>query len=82
MGIGRIQPRGQITLPRDVRRAAHIEPGDTVSIRVLEPGKVEIRVLPRLKLAEALERYRIDGPVDFAADRLQWQDIVPQTLPS
>lgn len=74
MGIGRVQPRGQITIPRDVRRAAHIQPGDTVSIRVLEPGKLEINVLPRLKLAEALERYRIDGPVDIAADRLRWQE--------
>jgi hypothetical protein len=45
-----------------------------VSIRVLEPGKLEINVLPHLKLAEALERYRIDGPVDIAADRLLWQE--------
>lgn len=74
MGIANVQARGQITLPREIRRAAHIEPGDLVSIRVDEPGKVEINVLPRLKLAEALERYQIDAPVDIAADRLLWQE--------
>jgi bifunctional DNA-binding transcriptional regulator/antitoxin component of YhaV-PrlF toxin-antitoxin module len=74
MGIGRVQPRGQIMLSREIRRAANIEPGDTVSRHVLAEGKVEINVLPRLQLAEALERYRIDGPVDVAADRLLWQE--------
>jgi AbrB family looped-hinge helix DNA binding protein len=74
MGIGKVQPRGQITLPHEIRRAANIVPGDTVSIRVLAQGKVEINVLPRMELAEALDRYRIDGPVDIAADRLLWQE--------
>ena len=52
----------------------NIEPGDTVSMRVLAEGKVEINVLPRLQLAEAMERYWIDGPVDIVADRLLWQE--------
>jgi bifunctional DNA-binding transcriptional regulator/antitoxin component of YhaV-PrlF toxin-antitoxin module len=78
--IAKVQARGQIMLPRENRRAAHIEPGDTVSMRVLEPGKVEINVLPRLKLAGALERYQIDGPVDIATDRLLWQETAAEAV--
>ena len=74
MGLGRVQARGQVTLPRDVRRAAHIDPGDTLAFRVIAPGKIEVSVLPRMRFAEALERYRIDGPVDIAADRRRWQE--------
>ena len=65
--------RGQVTLPRQVRRAAGLEPGDVVSFQVTEDGAVEIRALPRLRLSEALERYRIAGPVADAADRARWQ---------
>lgn len=73
MTLGKVLARGQVTLPRDIRRDADIEPGDTVTFRVTAPGKVEVSVLPRLRLAEALERYRIEAPVVDAADRLQWQ---------
>ncbi len=66
LGLGKVLARGQVTLPRDVRRAADIRPGDTVSFRV-NNGVVEIRVLPRLTLEEALKRYRIEGPIDIAA---------------
>lgn len=73
MTLGKVLARGQITLPREVRRAAQIQPGDAVTFRVIGPGTLEIRVLPRLRLAEALKRYRIDTPVDDAADRQEWQ---------
>ncbi len=73
MLLGKVLARGQITLPRGIRRDADIEPGDTVTFRVTAPGKVEVTVLPRLRLAEALDRYRVDVPIDDYADRLQWQ---------
>jgi bifunctional DNA-binding transcriptional regulator/antitoxin component of YhaV-PrlF toxin-antitoxin module len=73
MAIGKILGRGQVTLPRDIRRAASVQPGDTVIIRVTGPGTIELKTLPRLTLDEALERYRIEGPVDLASDRPQWQ---------
>jgi AbrB family looped-hinge helix DNA binding protein len=73
MAIGRVQSRGQITLPRDVRRAAHIEPGDTVTIQAVGPGTVQVRVLSRLTLRDLIERYPIEGPVAVAADRARWE---------
>ena len=73
--LGKILARGQVTLPRAIRRAAGLKPGEAVMFRATAPGKVEITVLPRLRLAEALERYRIEGPIDDAADRAEWQAI-------
>ena len=39
---------------------------------------VDIDKLPPLALAEALERYRFDGPVDEAKRREEWQDEAPK----
>ncbi len=73
MALGKVLSRGQVTLPREIRRAAGIQPGDTVTLRVSGAGRIEIRVLPRLRLAEALARYRVEGPVDDRVDRARWQ---------
>jgi bifunctional DNA-binding transcriptional regulator/antitoxin component of YhaV-PrlF toxin-antitoxin module len=73
VALGKVLGRGQITLPRDVRRAAKIQPGDTVSIQAVGPGKVEVRVLSRLTLKDLLELYPIEGPIDLAADREKWE---------
>ncbi len=72
MALGKVLARGQVTLPRDVRRAAQIQPGDAVTFRVTAPGTVEVVALPRLRLAEALERYPIEGPIDDLAERVSW----------
>ena len=74
MQIGKILARGQITLPRNVRRAAGLEPGDVVAFEVTSPGHVELRALPRLRLAETFRRYRIDVAINDSVDREQWQD--------
>jgi bifunctional DNA-binding transcriptional regulator/antitoxin component of YhaV-PrlF toxin-antitoxin module len=66
--------RGQVTLPKEIRREAFVEPGDTVMFRVTGPGTVKVKVLPRLTLREALEHYQIEGTVDLEADRAQWQE--------
>ena len=73
VAIGKVLGRGQVTLPREIRRAASVRPGDTVVFRVTGPGTIELKTLPRLSLDEALERYHIEGPVDLASDRYQWQ---------
>ena len=74
MPLQTVQARGQVSLTREVRRAAGIRPGDVAATRVTGPGTVEITALPRLRLADRLERYRIEGPVDEPADRARWQD--------
>jgi hypothetical protein len=33
-----------------------------------------------MTLAEALERYRIEGPIDEAHDREQWQDVAAKDV--
>lgn len=60
-----IQSRYQVTLPKNVRRASGFHAGDRVLIRSTGPGVAEIRVLPRMTLAEALEKFRIEGPIDM-----------------
>lgn len=73
MVLGKVLARGQVTLPGAVRRAAGIQADDVVAFEVTGPGMVEIRRLPRLTMAEALDRYRIEGPVDLPADRAAWE---------
>ena len=38
MIASRIREKGQVTLPREIREAAHLEPGDHVMIEVVEEG--------------------------------------------
>jgi bifunctional DNA-binding transcriptional regulator/antitoxin component of YhaV-PrlF toxin-antitoxin module len=76
--LSKVQSRGQVTLTREVRQAAGIEPGDTVIMRATRPGTVELTVLPQMTLAELLEEYAIEGPVDIAVDRERWQELAAQ----
>jgi AbrB family looped-hinge helix DNA binding protein len=73
MTLSKVQARGQVTLPRSIRQTAEVKPGDVVAFRVTGPGTVELRVLTRLTLADSFTRYRIEGPIDEAADRATWQ---------
>ena len=73
MELAKVQPRGQVTVPRAIRRAAGIEPGDVVAFAVTAPGRVELRALPRLTLAELLRRYHVDRAYDDAREREAWQ---------
>lgn len=73
VALAKVLARGQVTLPRDVRRVARIKPGDVASIEVLGPGQLRLTVLPRLSPRELRGRYPIEGPIDEAADREAWQ---------
>jgi hypothetical protein len=57
-----------------------VKPGDLVIFRATGPGKIEITALPHLTLTEALERYRIEGPIDEAADREAWQAVAAKNV--
>jgi bifunctional DNA-binding transcriptional regulator/antitoxin component of YhaV-PrlF toxin-antitoxin module len=80
MAVGKVREDGEIALPPDVQQAAGIEPGDLVSIDVTEQGTVEIRRLAPVRLADLLERYRIERPIDEAAVRDEWQDIAAREV--
>lgn len=75
MALARVLARGQVTLPRQVRRLAGIGPGDTVHIEVLGPGQVRLTALPRLGPRQLRERYPIVAEIKEAADREAWQAI-------
>ena len=80
MAVSRVLARGQITLPREIRKRAGIKPGDLVVLNVVEPGKVELQTLPRLTLAETLERYHIDEPIDWEHFTEDWQEIAARDV--
>ena len=73
MALIKVQSRGQITIPRSIRQRAGVQPGDTVTLTVAGPGTVEMKVLRRMSLAETFERWQIEGPINWAADREQWE---------
>ena len=80
MAVGKVRQNGQISLPAEVQRAIGLEPGDLVSIDVTERGTVEIRRLSPLRLADLLDRYHIDEPIDDAKDREEWQDVAARDV--
>ena len=43
--LGKMQARGQVTIPRAIRKAAGVNPGDTVTLAATGAGKVELTVL-------------------------------------
>lgn len=60
----RVTIKGQVTIPKDVRSLAGIEPGDEVEFAVDEKGRIALRHADREKrLKLALERIRRDPPI-------------------
>lgn len=64
MGLGRVQARGQVTIPAEVREALGIQPGDVLLFEVRGPGVGQFRVFRTTRsLDEFFDAYRVDGPV-------------------
>jgi AbrB family looped-hinge helix DNA binding protein len=74
IGTGRVQSRGQITLPKSVRNEANIHAGDYVLFKVLGPSRIEIETIPVKPLSYFLEKYRSDEPYDEDRIREEWQE--------
>jgi bifunctional DNA-binding transcriptional regulator/antitoxin component of YhaV-PrlF toxin-antitoxin module len=73
VAVSKVLARGQVTVPREIRRATGLKPGALITFRATAPDTVELKVLPHLTLAEMLDRYQITGPIDEVADREAWQ---------
>ena len=61
--IAKVQARGQVTVPQEIREAYGIEPGS--ELLFLRAGKdhFECRVLPKPRsLIEFIKQHKIDGP--------------------
>lgn len=73
MGLGRVQARGQVTIPAQVREAAGIRPGDTILFTVTGPGRGEFALIPTHEdLDHLLARFA--GPGTFEAARV-WEQV-------
>jgi AbrB family looped-hinge helix DNA binding protein len=76
MSFTKMQARGQITIPRDVRKKLQLRPGDVLSLFVTGPETVEMRILPRRSFADLREQYRIDATaheIDEFLRKGEWQ---------
>ncbi len=78
MPPSKVLTRGRLTLPKEVREAAGIGAGDLVTLTVTGPGRVELRLVPRLRLADALDRYVIDASIHEDRDRAAWQEAAAE----
>jgi AbrB family looped-hinge helix DNA binding protein len=61
MRISRVQARGQVTVPQEIREACGIEPGSNLLFLPVGPASFECRVLPRESISEVIERYTVAG---------------------
>ena len=62
--IGRVQARGQVTLPREIRPATGIRAGAELIFLSLGPGRFEAHLVPpRRTVRELLDAFATDGPV-------------------
>lgn len=60
----RVTIKGQVTIPKDVRTVAGIEPGDEMEFVVDDKGRIALRHADRQKrLKLAIERIRRDPPI-------------------
>ncbi|MGI8477025.1 MAG: AbrB/MazE/SpoVT family DNA-binding domain-containing protein [Thermomicrobiales bacterium] len=64
MTMVKVQSRRQFTLPSGVRKAAGISPGDTLFVRTIGPGLVELASFRPMTLEEMVERFGVDEPYD------------------
>lgn len=63
MRVVRVQSRGQITIPEDIRRACGIAAGDELYISPSARGVFECVLLPkRRSVVEMTEKYSVPGP--------------------
>jgi bifunctional DNA-binding transcriptional regulator/antitoxin component of YhaV-PrlF toxin-antitoxin module len=62
MNVARVQARGQVTVPQEIRDACGVAPGTDLLFAKTGPGRFECRVLPsRATLVETTRRYAMDG---------------------
>jgi len=61
--MSKIQARGQLTLPIELRRSAGMEPGDDVTMTLVGPGEIRIKSIKPLSLRELMERFPLDESV-------------------
>src|SRR5258708_6746053 len=62
MSLARVQARGQVTIPQDIREACGVEPGTDLMFVKTGPTTFECWVLPTpLSLREIFDKYSVEG---------------------
>jgi hypothetical protein len=57
-----------------------VNQGDVVTVEVKAPGTIELKVLPRLSLAETFERWRIAEEINWTRDRDEWESAAADEI--
>ena len=82
MGLGRVQARGQVTIPAEVRGALRIRPGDVLLFEATGPDEGRFRVVRTTRsLDEYFDRWRVDGPVPADLWETVAEDVARDALP-
>ena len=72
-GFSKMSADGGVTVPEAIRTGLGIQDGDLIRFRLTGPATFEAMVITRSTLAEMLRRFRIEGPIDVATAREQWE---------
>ncbi len=57
MAIIRLQRRGMLTVPRDIRQQLHLEEGQPLIVRIVDARHLLIEVLPTLSPDDLFDQY-------------------------
>jgi AbrB family looped-hinge helix DNA binding protein len=63
VAIVRLQRRGMLTVPRDIRQQLHLEEGQPLMVRIVEGRRLLIEALPTLSPDDLFVQYPISTPV-------------------
>ena len=73
MPMSRIGPKGQVVLPKSIRQALGIAPGDRVVVS-LEGDRVVLVPVPARTAAELRGILRVERPLDLKEARRAYQE--------
>ncbi len=59
MAIIRLQRRGMLTVPRDIRQQLHLEEGQPLIVRIVDARRLLIEILPTLSPDNLFDQYPI-----------------------
>ncbi len=75
MGFGKVQARGQVTIPKEIREAAGVQPGDTLLFTAEAKGEFHVIVIPkRSSLNEILGQ--CGGAAGTVESDKLWEQVV------
>ena len=77
-----VRQRGQITLPKEIRDAYHLDTGSRLLLIPLDGERFEVRVMPaRRSVLELMDLYAQEGEApDIAAEREAFGDALHEAI--